>query len=256
MTTIAVIQARSGSTRLPGKIFADIEGMPMLERVVHRARLASTLHAVAVATTILPEDDRVARLCRDMDVACTRGSVNDVLSRYAEAAQQLGADVIVRITSDCPLIDPSVIDRVVRAFRARALDYASNTLVPTYPDGLDTEVFSVGALNLACREAALGSEREHVTPFIKTRPNRFRLVNVTNDEDMSALRWTVDEPADLDFATRAYRLMGTSDFGYRELVDALATQPDITALNAHYERNAGYTRSLENDAHARMIERS
>jgi spore coat polysaccharide biosynthesis protein SpsF (cytidylyltransferase family) len=246
--TVAIIQARMTSTRLPGKILADIAGKPLLYHVVSRARQARTVDLVVVATTDLPTDDPTQECCRSMDVPCFRGSEDDVLDRYYRAAEEFPAEAVVRLTADCPLLDPRTIDNVVRFFHKGGYDYVCNTMPPTYPDGLDTEVFRRESLTRAWHEARLQSEREHVTPYIWKQPGLFRIGNVANDTDYSKLRWTVDEPADLEFVRHVYAHFGaTVRFGMTEILDLLMNRPEIQAINAGFERNEGYFRSLKED---------
>jgi len=176
---IAIIQARMGSSRFPGKTLADLAGRPMLSRVVERVSQSRAIDKVVVATSIAVGDDPIAEFCAKEGVLCFRGSEDDVLDRFYRAAKEHGADVVVRITADCPLIDAAVIDRVVERFQSGDCDYASNVLHYTYPDGLDTEVFSMAALAEAWREAKKPSEREHVTPYL--RWGRRRVVNVESE---------------------------------------------------------------------------
>src|SRR5208282_1417599 len=176
---IAIIQARMGSSRLPGKSLAEIEGRPMLWHVIQRVKRASLVDRVVVATSTAPADDVIEKMCQENGVPCYRGSENNVLDRYYHAARAEKAAQVVRITADCPLIDPELIDQVVSRFQTGDLDYASNTMVRTYPDGLDTEVFSFSALERAWHEAVKDSEREHVTPYL--RSDKFRTANVEND---------------------------------------------------------------------------
>jgi spore coat polysaccharide biosynthesis protein SpsF len=247
--TVAIIQARMTSTRLPGKIMAEVAGKPLLYHVVNRARRAQTPDLVAIATTDRPTDDGVEEFSQAAGIPVFRGSEQDVLDRYYGAAQQFAAEVIVRLTSDCPLLDPAVIDKTVRAFQAGAYDYASNTLEPTFPDGLDTEVFSQAALEKAWREARLPSEREHVTSYIWKRPALFRLRSVKNEEDLSHLRWTVDEAEDLEFVRRVYTALGAgSAFGMAEVLALLQEDLELSDINARFGRNEGYQKSLLADA--------
>src|ERR1017187_648665 len=200
MKTVAIIQARIGSTRLPGKVLADILGHPMLWRVVDRVRQAQKVDQVIVATTSATRDDALAEFCQAHQIECFRGDEQDVLDRYFQAARKSGATTIIRITADCPLIDPGVIDRVVGIYQQGGFDYVSNTIEVTYPDGLDTEVFSFASLEQAWQEATKTSEREHVTPYLRTS-GKFQVRNVENDLGLPLFehRWTVDEPADLEF---------------------------------------------------------
>jgi len=177
MTTVVVVQARTGSTRLPGKVMMPLAGRPLLERMIERVRAASTPFELVVATTTETADDAVRALCRDADVACYSGHPTDLLDRHYRAALPFAPDAVVKIPSDCPLIDPAVIDRVLGAYgeRAGGVDYASNLHPATYPDGNDVEVVAAGVLEEAWREAALPFEREHTTPFIWERPSRYRI---------------------------------------------------------------------------------
>jgi spore coat polysaccharide biosynthesis protein SpsF len=248
MKTVAIIQARMTSTRLPGKIMADLAGEPLLFHVVNRAKRARTLDMVAVATTDRPADDAVAQFCAKAGIPCFRGSEEDVLDRYYQAARHFEADVVVRLTADCPLLDPDVIDHVVQVFQSGDYDYVSNTIQPTYPDGLDTEVFRREALEKAWREARLKSEREHVTPFIWKQPALFRIHNVRHELDLSTLRWTVDEPEDMEFVRRVYSYCATEpSFGMADVLALLRERPVLGDINASFQRNEGYQKSLGED---------
>lgn len=247
MRTVAIIQARLGSSRLPGKVLLDIGGQSMLAHVVRRAQRARRLDQVAIATSTSPADDAIARFGALHGVAVSRGSEHDVLARYAQAAAEHGAEVVVRLTADCPLLDPGVIDDVIAAYHDGDWDYASNVEPPTYPDGLDTEVIRRSALDRAAREAKLPSEREHVTPYIRKHPELFRIRAVRSPEDLSALRWTVDEPRDLDLVRAIYGQMRSADFGMADVLDLVGRDPDLTKINANIQRNEGYLRSLSED---------
>jgi spore coat polysaccharide biosynthesis protein SpsF len=232
---VAIVQARLGSTRLPGKVLEDLAGEPMLARVVERAGRSESLSSVVVATTDRPEDDRLAELCSARGWRCHRGSAEDVLARYVGAAAASGADVVVRLTSDCPFVDPEVIDRVVGAFLSArpAVDYAANVLPPrSWPRGLDTEVFTAAALARADHEDADPASREHVTPYLYRHPERFRLLPVPCETDLSAQRWTVDTPEDLAFARRLYEHLDEG-FGWRDVLALLDEHADWAELNRH-----------------------
>lgn len=244
---MAVIQARMSSTRLPGKVLMEIGGKPALYHVVNRVRKAAAIDRVIVAASRNPADDSLQSYCETLDVVCFRGDENDVLDRFYQAAVQYPAGVIVRITADCPLLDPSVTDRVVQAFLDERCDYASNTLICTYPDGLDVEVFTFQALERAWREARLLSEREHVTPYIKKHPEIFRLKNVKHDCDLSSLRWTLDEPADLEFIRAVYDGASREFFGMEEILSWLQSHPELGRINQGIQRNEGYQKSLRED---------
>jgi glutamate-1-semialdehyde aminotransferase/spore coat polysaccharide biosynthesis protein SpsF (cytidylyltransferase family) len=246
---VAIIQARMGSSRFPGKTLADLDGRPMLARVVERVRRAATVDRVVVATSTAALDNPIAEFCAQEQIPCFRGSEDDVLERFYGAAKEHGADVVVRITADCPLIDPGVIDRVVERFRRGDCDYASNALLYTYPDGLDTEVFAMAALQQAWREAKKPSEREHVTPYL--RSGQFRAVNVENESPGEPQRWTVDHPADLEFVRAVYAAFaGKTDFRYREILELLKARPELTATQTETITNEGYYRSLYRQAKA------
>jgi glutamate-1-semialdehyde 2,1-aminomutase/spore coat polysaccharide biosynthesis protein SpsF len=250
-TVIAIIQARMASTRLPGKVLADIAGRPMLWHVVNRVRMAQSLDSVVVGTSRETVDDAIAQFCQMHHIECYRGSETDVLDRFYRAAVHFAADTIVRITADCPLIDPHVIDKVVETYRAGAFDYATNTLRYTYPDGLDTEVCSVAALGTAWKEAQLPSEREHVTSYLRSC-QRFRIANIENESDLSAynFRWTVDEAADLDFVRTVYCRMWSNHhflFFLEDILQLLENEPELVRMNHGILRNEGYYTSFINE---------
>jgi spore coat polysaccharide biosynthesis protein SpsF (cytidylyltransferase family) len=239
MRRVAVIQARMGSTRLPGKVLADIGGRTMLGRVVARARRASTLDEVVVATSTLPEDEAVAREGARLGTSVFRGSEQDVLDRYHGAAREFRADVVVRITSDCPLIEPEVIDRVGTEFARAAVDYASNVTPQTYPRGLDVEVMTADALSRAWREAREPHQRVHVTPYIYQHPELFRLLPLVAERDYSGHRWTVDTPEDLAFVRAVYERLGDSDLvSWRDVLALLEREPELAGLNRHVRQKA------------------
>jgi spore coat polysaccharide biosynthesis protein SpsF len=249
MRTLVIVQARMGSSRLPAKVIADVAGVPMLERVIQRALLARTVDQLIVATSEQQRNDVVAQLSSRLGIECFRGSEDDVLDRYYRAAKHFGATAVVRLTADCPLIDPAVIDKVVRVFLAGDYDYVSNTLEATYPDGLDTEAFSMEALEAAWSQARLTSEREHVTPYICRRPDLFRLANVKHDVDLSHLRWTVDEEKDLAFVRAIYGHLGSqAAFDMNDILRLLSLHPELGDINAGFTRNEGYLRSIREDS--------
>ena len=245
---IVVIQARLGSTRLPGKALAEIGGRPMLAHVVERACAISGIAGLVIATTVSPTDDALVAFAKQAGAACIRGHEADVLDRFCLAARETKADAIVRVTADCPLLDPEVSGRVLAEYLQRrpAVDYVSNVHPPTYPDGLDTEVVSVAALETAARETQRPSDREHVTPYVWGRPERFRAANVAHDEDLSFHRWTVDAESDLAFVRAVWAALGPSAprAGMPEVLKALAKHPGLRDLNAGIRRNEGYERSL------------
>jgi glutamate-1-semialdehyde aminotransferase/spore coat polysaccharide biosynthesis protein SpsF (cytidylyltransferase family)/predicted dehydrogenase len=259
---VAIIQARMGSSRLPGKSLAEIENRPMLWHVIQRVKRATLVDRVVVATSTAAADDAIEAMCQENGVQCYRGSENDVLDRFYVAARGEKASQIVRITADCPLIDPDVIDRVVRRFQRGDLDYASNAMVRSYPDGLDTEIFSFSALEMAWHEASKTSEREHVTPYL--RSDKFRTANVENDSRSfyQHYRWTVDETADLEFIRAVYKAFRDKDsFGMNDVLELIEKTPGLEKMNSEIVSNVGYYKSLFEEASAaaaprRTIEKS
>jgi spore coat polysaccharide biosynthesis protein SpsF len=234
---VAIVQARMGSTRLPGKVLAEIAGEPMLVRTVERARLAKTVDDLLVATTQTAADDAVEALCRARGYAVYRGSTEDVLDRYYRAAVQASADVIVRLTADCPLLDPALVDLAVQVFldAAPPADLVVNRLpgARTFPIGLDVEVVSFRALERAWREAVEPNQREHVLPFLYDPPGRFRVVRLDAGHDYGSLRWTVDSPEDLEFVRQVYaRLEARRDFGWRDVLALVQAEPALAEINA------------------------
>ena len=259
---VAIIQARMGSSRLPGKSLAEIDGHPMLWHVVQRVKRSRLVDRVVVATSTAPADEVIERMCRENSIPCHRGSENDVLDRFYHAARAEKAAQVVRITADCPLIDPELIDRVVSRFQRGDLDYASNAMVRSYPDGLDTEIFSFSALERAWHEASKSSEREHVTPYL--RSEKFRTANVENDSITlyQHYRWTVDEVEDLEFIRAVYAAFREREsFGMKDVFELIEKNPGLEKMNSDIVSNVGYYKSLFEDARAaaapgRPIEKS
>lgn len=246
---LGVVQARVSSTRLPGKVLQPILGEPMLARQLERVCRAERIDALVVGTSADASDGPLEELCAALGVDCFRGSLEDVLDRFHAVAVRYGAEHIVRLTSDCPLADPAVVDAVVELHVEGGYDYTSNVTPPTFPDGLDVEVISAEALAVTWGEATLPSEREHVTPFVRKHPERFRLGNLVNAEDLSGLRWTVDEPEDLEFVRRVYEALYPRDpaFEMRDVLELLGLHPELQLINARFERNEGMKPSLEAD---------
>ena len=244
MKAVAIVQARMGSTRLPGKVMCELCGRTVLAHVIERVQ-ASRLDGVVVATTALPRDDAIAGAAERAGADVFRGSEVDVLDRYFQAATRFDADPVIRITSDCPLLDPGVVRQIVDRFRfARtsdgSLDYLSNTLERTYPIGLDTEVFTYSALHRAWREAKEPHEREHVTPFIYQHPSLFRIAQCKNDRDLSELRWTLDTTEDLEFIRHVYTALWKAGevFSTAAVLALLEQHPELQDINAHVKQRA------------------
>jgi spore coat polysaccharide biosynthesis protein SpsF (cytidylyltransferase family) len=249
MKTLAILQARVSSSRLPGKVLLPILGEPMLFRQIERIRRAKRIDQMIVATSSDPSDDVLARECANRGVACARGSLDDVLDRFVCSARPYQPEVVIRLTGDCPLADPHLIDAMLDKFEADDLDYLTNADPPTFPDGLDVEVLRFECLLAAHREAKLPSEREHVTPFLRAHPERFRLGNFRSATDLSALRWTVDEPRDLEFVRSVYQGIYPEkpNFSTGDILEFLGANPKLQLINSDFERNEGLKKSLRED---------
>jgi len=237
------------STRLPGKVLKPIMGRPMLALQIERLRRSETLDKLIIATSIGSEDDAIEALCEDIGIECSRGSLEDVLDRFYHCAQTHMPENVVRLTGDCPLADPGIIDRVVRFHLEGGYDYTSNVLPPTWPDGMDVEVMRFACLIEAHSGAKLPSEREHATSFIYKHPERFRLGSVTQEEDQSLIRLTVDESKDFELVSRIYERLypHNPEFGLNDIMNLLAALPEILAMNQNFTRNEGLQRSEQED---------
>jgi len=233
MKIVAIVQARMGSTRLPGKVMMDLLGEPVLVRDVNRLRRSELLDEVVIATTTMPADDHIVSLCKERGWPYFRGDENDVLDRYYQAARTCNADVIVRVTSDCPMIDPEIVDRVIQSFLdIPDIDYVSNTLSPrTFPRGLDTEVMTFEALERAWMEDTDPKLREHVTPFIYRNPELFCVHAFVNETDLSDHRWTLDTPEDFAFIQAVYEHFGNDEFTCQEILEYLEKHPEVVNIN-------------------------
>jgi spore coat polysaccharide biosynthesis protein SpsF (cytidylyltransferase family) len=248
---LAIIQARIDSTRLPGKVLLPIvDNKGALELMLERVHRARQLQKIVVATTTSPKDDRIVDLCKRLGYECFRGNEVDVLDRYYRAALAFGSpEVIVRLTGDCPLHDPVVIDKFVSCFLDSEVDYVSDADPPTFPDGLDTEVFSFSVLEKVWKEARLKSEREHVTSYIRKHADKFKMITVECEKDLSDHRWTLDEKEDYEFIKHIYKNLYKRKpaFGMEEILGFLARHPELEAINKHISRNEGYQKSLKED---------
>ncbi len=245
---VAIVQARMGSTRLPGKVLLPLAGRPVLDHVVSRLGYCTTLAETVVATTIEVMDDPIAEWCISNGVPCFRGSVYDVLDRYYQAATNYRGDPVVRITADCPAIDPTVVDEVVSGFLEGDFDLYG--LEGEFPDGLDCTVFAFSALALAWREAKLKSEREHVGPYIINHPEKFKIGGLNKFHGLAHHRWTLDEPRDYEFLKvifdRLYR--EGQPFLASDVLTLLNMEPSLMNINSGILRNEGYAKSLAEDS--------
>lgn len=241
MKIVAIIQARMGSTRLPRKVLKEVMGKTLLEYQLERVRRSKFIDEIVIATTTKKADDEIVSLCGKLAVNVYRGSEQDVLSRYYEAAVEYKADIVVRLTSDCPLIDPDVIDRVIKLYldNKTKIDYASNTLERTYPRGLDTEVFSFDALKKTYQEATLSRDREHVTSYIYTSPRLFRCDGVVSKHDYKNYRLTVDTIEDFALIKLLFESLYTFNkcFTTADVIKKVNENPTWFKLNEHIEQN-------------------
>lgn len=239
---VAIVQARMGSTRLPGKVMKKILGKEVILHDIERLKQIKNLDEIVIATTTKNTDSIIVETVKNYDsnIGIFRGSEEDVLDRYYKAAKKFNADVIVRITSDCPLIDPLVSDKVIDAFIDNNCDYCSNTLKRTFPQGLDTEVFSFEALEKAWNEAKEDYQREHVTPYLYEHPEKFKLLNISNDKDLSHLRWTLDTIEDFNFINEIYKRLYSEKniFDMNDILNVLEKEPYLIDINKNIKQKS------------------
>ena len=237
--TLAIVQARTSSSRLPGKVLRPLAGVPMVLRQLERIGRAETVEGIVIATSEDPSDDELAALLSDSGYDYIRGSLDDVLARYLQAIDEYHPDVVVRLTADCPMISSRVIDLVVERFHASDADYVSNTMVPTYPDGLDVEVVSATTLQVVGRESAEPAEREHVTLGVYRQPERFTIENVKDPtgRDHSDLRWTVDTAEDFTFVSQVFEHLHPLAFEYEDVLSLLDQHPELHRTHRDAPRN-------------------
>lgn len=249
----AIIQARTGSTRLPNKVLAKIEEHPMIWHLVQRLKNSKYKPEIIIATTTSEKDKLILNIAKELNVKSFAGSEDDVLDRYYQTAKKFNTDIIIRITADCPLIDPEVFDKVLEFYLENDYDYVSNTHPPTYPDGLDVEICSFKVLERVWKDAKLTSEREHVTYHIWNNEQKFKLGNVyyskDESEDLSGLRWTVDEKEDLEFVIEVFKNLYSKKkiFLLNDILELLKEKPELMKINNQYERNEGLLKSLKED---------
>ncbi len=259
MRTVAIIQARLGSTRLPGKVLFEVAGQPLIGLMLNRVKRCRTVDEIIVATGEGVENDAIEGVVASLGYPVFRGSENNVLARYARAANAFKADVVVRLTGDCPLMDPGVVDLLVRTRAEQDLDFCTNVLPPTWPDGLDVAVFTSRILTTADKEAEKPSEREHVVPWMWHQTplkggTRFKGGNVPSPVDLSHHRWTIDEASDLLFLRALASFMGSEGLimaGYRDLLDVLQRNPRFREMNSGITRDEGYAKSLAQEGNTK-----
>lgn len=243
MTVNAIIQARCGSTRFPDKVFADIDGKPLLWHVVSRLKYAEMIDDIIIATTVNPKDDKIEEWCRAESVKCFRGSEEDVLHRYYCASECFSSDVIVRVTADDPFKEPKVIDMVIRKLIDEKLDFVTNNFPPSFPEGLDCEAFTFEVLELMEKTTQDSFEREHVTQYVYHNPNKFKIGNVESETQLSFYRWTIDNYEDYKMVKTIYLNRKEGSEGIllmEEILDILKKNPDISAINSQVKRSAMY----------------
>lgn len=246
---LAIVQARVSSSRLPAKVLRTILGHPMLARQLERLRRCKHVDQIVVATSDDPSDEAINELCSAESVQCFRGNLNDVLDRFYQCASKLQPAHVVRLTGDCPLTDPDLIDEVIGFHIHGDYDFVSNAIEPSFPDGLDVAVFRFRLLEQAWRLARLPSEREHVTPYMRRNAERGKIANYPGKPDRSHMRWTVDEPADFTFVCAIYERLypDKPDFSSADIYRLLEREPELLKINAGIGRNEGLQRSLQLD---------
>lgn len=243
-----IIQARMGSTRLPGKIMMSVDNSnPVIWYVTNQLKYSKFCEKLVIATTTLVEDDTVVDFARRNSIQYFRGSSEDCLDRYYQCAKSFTISTIVRITCDNPLIDPTLVDDAVKLFDDGDYDYVTNCKPRTFPQGTEVEVFSFNALKKAWEEASKPSEREHVTPYFYNNPGKFRIFNITNQKNISNLRWTVDRIEDLEFVRTLVLRIKKSPILMKDILQILENEPDLANINKNYIMDEGYMKSLEND---------
>ncbi len=234
---VTIIQARMSSTRLPGKVLLDLGGRPVLERMIERVKRSILVSETVVATTTDPSDDPIVALCEQLETPVFRGSLPDVLDRYYQCAQQFKAEIVVRLTGDCPLIDPNLIDEVINGLLDSPSDFSCNRLPPpftrSFPIGLDVEACTFTALEDAWKNATEKHHREHVMPYLYEVPGRFRVIQLHNDEDYGTLRWTLDTQQDFELLREVIkRLGGRNDFSWEDVLELFLNDPELAKVNS------------------------
>ena len=236
-----------GSSRLPGKVLMNSgNGMPLLYYVINQLRHCSKVKNLVIATTTNQEDDEIEKFADNNSVDVFRGKEKDVLDRYFQCAKKYSFSTIVRITADCPLIDPQIVDKVIEQFFSGNYDFATNTLTRTFPIGTDVEVFSFSALNNAWENAQLPSEREHVTPYFHNKEN-FKIINVENDKNISNLRLTVDRIEDFELIKQILNNISINPIHLEDVLELFSRKPELIEINKHINHNEGFNKSLEED---------
>lgn len=250
MKVVAILQARCNSSRLPNKILKPILGKPMIQWQIERLAQCTNIDDLIIATSVEDSDLPLVQLGNKLDVSVHRGSLNNVLERFYQVAIQTEPDLIVRLTGDCPLIDPSIVDKVIHFMKEGDFDYVSNSIEPSFPDGLDVEVFSFDTLKELYENANLSSEKEHVTLFVANNKDKFKIGVYKNSIDLSHHRWTVDEPSDFKLVSAIFEGLVDlkNEFGMSDILNFLENEPHLNDLNSDIQRNEGLLKSLDKDS--------
>lgn len=252
MAIHAIIQARMGSSRLPGKVLMNLSGKSVLQHIINRLKQSKYINQIIVATSDNDENGAIFELCDSINISCFRGSEDDVLDRFYQTGKEFGFnldDIVIRITADCPLIDYEIVDNTIKLHLDEKNDYTSNTMPCTFPDGLDCEVFNFSVLINTWQNANLSSEREHVTLYIRNHPEIFKLGGLKNNVDYSYLRWTLDEQEDYILINEIYENLYDINefFNMGDVLKLLEVRPELKDINSFIERNEGLKKSLKND---------
>ena len=248
MTIGCIIQARMGSTRLPGKVLMDVtKGKPVLYYVINQLKHCKSIEKIIVATTTLQEDDKIAQFCIDNKISYFRGDSKNVLERHYICAEKFSLSKIIRMPSDKPLLDPEVVDEIVEIFNSNSFDYVTNFLPSTFPGGTEVEVLSFGSLKKSWEKAMLPSEKEHVTSYIYNHRDDFRIFNVVNSEDLSNFRWAVDRIEDLRLVREIVSRIHKNPILIKDILELFKNEPNLVEINKQVDGNEGNTKSEKED---------
>jgi len=247
MKPIVIIQVRMGSTRLPGKVLKKLNGITVLESLLNQLNYSKLLNDKIIATTSNSEDDVIVNFCKSKEIKCFRGSQDDVLDRYYNCAKKFSINTIIRITSDCPLMDPQVIDDVIDFYLKNSYDYVNNFYKRTYPYGNDVEIFSIKVLEKVWEKATKPSEREHVTPYIYNNPGEFSLGWIENKENLSEFHWTIDRREDLIFVQNIFKKISKRPILMKDIIDVIKDDPSLLEINKNTNPNEGYLKSIKEE---------
>jgi len=247
MKPIVIIQVRMGSTRLPGKVLKKLNGITVLESLLNQLNYSKLLNDKIIATTSNSEDDVIVNFCKSKEIKCFRGSQDDVLDRYYNCAKKFSINTIIRITSDCPLMDPQVIDDVIDFYLKNSYDYVNNFYKRTYPYGNDVEIFSIKVLEKVWEKATKPSEREHVTPYIYNNPDEFSLGWIENKENLSEFHWTIDRKEDLIFVQNIFKKISKRPILMKDIIDVIKNDPSLLEINKNTNPNEGYLKSIKEE---------